>query len=177
MKLWAFVFIALFAAVFFLGATSLVFCGTRRRAARRRRLKVLLCRVTAFSGAASQRAARLGWCRRSPAAFHRGKERALRLRGDGALQKRGLVQLCEFLRLQKSSKGRGQNRTLANPSSPRKRTGLFGRQRQLSTAVRRLRPHASSPARRTSFAGEQSKNYKIRRAARQPMHPIQQRSP
>ena len=40
MKLWAFVFIALFAAVFFLGATSSLVCG-RGGAPRRRREAVL----------------------------------------------------------------------------------------------------------------------------------------
>ena len=33
-----------------------------------------------------------------------GGKAALRRRGDGALQKRGLVQLCELLRLQKELK-------------------------------------------------------------------------
>ena len=40
--------------------------------------------------------------------FSPGKGESVTMHGDGALQKRGLVQLCEFLRLQKSSKGRGQ---------------------------------------------------------------------
>ena len=102
MKLWAFVFIALFAAVFFGGGRPWFADAAARGAATAFKSAVV-------SGDSVQRrrvaaSGEAGWCRRSPAAFRRGKERALRLHGDGALQKRGLVQLCELLRLQKELK-------------------------------------------------------------------------
>ena len=143
MKLWAFVFIALFAAVFW-GRQLLWFAG--RGGARRRREAVY--------------SRRRGWAVLGAGGFHRGKGRVTAARRRRFAKTRSCPAMRAPALAKRAQKGRGQNATLANPSSPKNAPGLAATNDSYPTPYDGSARTPAVPRERdcTSFAGEQSKN-------------------